>query len=133
VPNVIVVDASVVLAALTGDNEDGDRARARLREQHLAAPELVDVEVLSVLRRDHLRGSIARRRAEQAIADLADLPIDRFSHRSFLVRCWELRDNLTAYDAVYVALAEALRATLLTGDRKLSNAPGLRCAIEVLD
>jgi predicted nucleic acid-binding protein len=130
---VIVVDASVVLAALTGDNEDGTRARARLRGEHLAAPELVDLEVLSVLRRDHLRGSIARRRAEQAIADLADLPIDRLSHGSFLMRCWELRDNLTAYDAAYVAVAEALHTTLLTGDRRLSKAPGLRCAIEVLD
>jgi predicted nucleic acid-binding protein len=130
---VIVVDASVVLATLTGDNEDGDRARARLRGEHLAAPELVDIEVLSVLRRDHLRDSIARRRAEQAIADLADLPIDRLSHGSFLARCWELRDNLTAYDAVYVAVAESLQATLVTGDRRLSKAPGLLCAVEVLE
>ncbi len=67
-----------------------------------------------------------------ALTDLADLPMARVSHRPLLRRCWELRDNLTVYDAAYVALAESLDATLVTADARLARAPGVRCAVELL-
>jgi predicted nucleic acid-binding protein len=123
---VIVVDASVLATALGDDGPDGDHARARLRGERLSAPELVDLEVTSVLRRQVHSG------AAQALADLAALPLRRTPHRPLLARCWELRDNLTVYDASYVALAEALEVTLLTGDGRLAHAPGLRCHVEIL-
>jgi predicted nucleic acid-binding protein len=129
---VIVVDASVVYTALTGDNEDGERVRERLRGERLTAPELVDIEVLSVLRRDCLRRALSRRRAEQALADLEMLPIERMTHLALVSRCWELRDNLTAYDAAYVSVAEALEVPLLTADARIAAAPGLRCDVELL-
>jgi predicted nucleic acid-binding protein len=129
---VIVVDASVLATALGDDGPDGDHARARLRGERLSAPELVDLEVTSVLRRQLHNGAADLRRAALALADLAALPLRRAPHRPLLARCWELRDNLTVYDASYVALAEALEVTLLTGDRRLARAPGLRCHVEIL-
>lgn len=130
--SVLVVDASVIAVALADDGGDGDAARARLRGERLAAPELLDLEVASVLRGQLRAGALDVRRAELALTDLSALPLQRAPHRPLLGRCWELRDNLTVYDAAYVALAEALAADLLTGDRRLSKAPGLRCRIEVL-
>jgi predicted nucleic acid-binding protein len=127
---VIVVDASVLVVALADDGQDGDSARLRLRGERLAAPELVDLAVVSVLRRQFRQGELNERRAEQALSDLTDLPLQRASHRPLLHRCWELRSNLTVYDAAYVALAEALDTTLLTGDVRLSTAVGPRCKIE---
>ncbi len=76
--------------------------------------------------------SLEPRRAAFALADLVDLPLRRATHRPLLARCWELRDNLTVYDAVYVALAEAAGMTLVTIDRALAAAPGVRCTIEAL-
>ena len=129
---VIVVDASVLAPALADDGEDGDRARERLRRERLAAPELVDLEVSSVLRRLLLAGRLPRRRAELAMSDLVALPLRRISHRALLARCWELRNNLTVYDASYVALAEALEAVLVTADAHLAGAPGRRCEVELM-
>jgi predicted nucleic acid-binding protein len=129
---VIVVDASVLATALGDDGPDGDHARARLRGERLSAPELVDLEVTSVLRRQVHTGAADLRRAALALADLAALPLRRAPHRPLLARCWELRDNLTVYDASYVALAEALEVTLLTADGGLARAPGLRCHVETL-
>jgi predicted nucleic acid-binding protein len=129
---VLVVDASVLAVALADDGRDGDRARARLRGERLAAPELVDLEVASVLRRRLAGGHLDIRRAELAQADLVDLPVQRAPHRPLLTRCWELRTTLTVYDAAYVALAEALDTNLLTGDARLAGAPGPRCRIEIL-
>jgi predicted nucleic acid-binding protein len=129
---VLVVDASVLVVALADDHDDGDRARARLRDEDLAVPELVDLEVLSVLRRQLAAGLMVERRAHLALADLADLPLQRASHLTLLARCWELRANLTVYDAAYVALAERLEVTLLTADRRIATASGSRCPIEVL-
>jgi predicted nucleic acid-binding protein len=129
---VLVVDASVLAVALADDGRDGDRARARLRGEDLAAPELIDLEVTSVLRRQLAAGHLGVRRADLALADLVDLPVQRAPHRPLLDRCWELRDNLTVYDAAYVALAEALDCSLLTGDARLAKAPGPRCGVEVL-
>lgn len=117
---------------MADDGPDGDGARARLRGARLSAPELVDLEVASVLRRQVGAGAVDARRARLALDDLAAMPIQRARHRDLLTRCWELRANLTPYDAAYVALAEALEADLLTGDRRLSRARGPRCHIEVL-
>lgn len=128
----LVVDASVIAAALADDAADGDRARARLHGETLAAPDLVDLEVTSVLRGRLAGGHLDLRRAELALGDLLALPFQRIPAARLLPRCWDLRDNLTVYDAAYVALAEALDATLLTADARLAKAPGPRCAIEVL-
>jgi predicted nucleic acid-binding protein len=128
---VLVVDASVLVVALADDGTDGDSARARLRGERLAIPELADLEVASVLRRQIRAGALDGRRAGLALDDLAALPAQRAPHRLLLARCWELRDNLTIYDAAYVALAEAMHAALLTGDRRLARATGPQCPIEV--
>lgn len=128
----IVVDASVLAVALADDGPDGDRARVRLRGERLTAPELVDLEVISVWRRQARSGDLDRRRAVQALTDLRSLPLRRAAHRPLLARCWELRDNVTVYDAAYLALAEALEVTLLTGDGRLARAAGPRCDVEVL-
>jgi predicted nucleic acid-binding protein len=129
---VIVVDASVLAPALADDDTDGDLARERLRGERLVAPELVDLEVVSVLRRAARAGRLEERRSAQALADLASLPLRRVSHLPLLPRVWELRDNLTAYDAAYVALAEILGVLLLTADGPLKRAAGIRCEVEVL-
>ncbi|MDP9435825.1 MAG: type II toxin-antitoxin system VapC family toxin [Actinomycetota bacterium] len=128
----IVVDASVLVPGLVDDGRDGDAARVRLRGEVLAAPELVDLEVASVLRRLVLAGSLPLRHADLALADLVELPLQRAAHRSLLARCWQLRSNVTVYDAAYIALAEALGALLVTADARLAAAPGLRCDVELL-
>lgn len=86
----------------------------------------------SVLRRLTLAGRFTVRRAGQALDDLTDLPVQRAPHLPFLARCWELRASLTAHDAAYVALAEALDVSLLTADARLARAPGPRCTVELL-
>ena len=128
---VLVVDASVLVVALADDASDGDQARARLRGEHMILPELADLEVASVLRRQVRTGALDDRRARLALQDLAALPARRAPHRPLLARCWELRPNLTIYDAAYVALAELMQAALLTGDAGLAKAPGARCSIEI--
>lgn len=128
----LVVDASVLVTALADDGADGDRVRARLRGEELAAPELVDLEVLSVLRRAVQRGALDDRRALLALADLIDLPMYRARHTPLAAAVWELRDDVTSYDAAYVALAAVLDCPLLTGDRRLARAVGSRCDVEVL-
>ena len=129
----IVVDASVLASALIDDGEDGDRIRRRLEaEELLVAPEIVDLEVANAWRRDLLAGRIAKDRSQQAIDDLAAMRLFRTPHQPLMARIWELRHNLTAYDAAYVALAEALDATLLTADGRSTRAPSLRCEVELL-
>jgi len=125
---VIVVDASVLAPALGGDGQDGDAARRRLRDEELAAPEIIDLEVTNVWRHT----LTDERRAALALADLLDLPLRRAPHLPLLARCWELRHNVTPYDAAYVALAEALDVALVTADRRLARAAGIRCAVDVL-
>jgi predicted nucleic acid-binding protein len=124
---VIVVDASVLATALGDDGVDGDRARARLRHERLFAPELVDLEVASVWRRAVRGRAMTDARARQALADLGSLPMARAPHGPLMSRIWQLRDNLTVYDAAYVALAEALDAPLVTADTKLARTGGPRC------
>ena len=128
----LVVDASVLAVALLDDGRDGDAVRDRLRGEQLAAPALIDLEVASVWRGLARGGHLDPRRVGRALEDLQELPLQRVEHTSLLVRCWELRDNLTVYDAAYVALAEALQAPLLTGDRRLARSTGPRCTIEVV-
>lgn len=128
----IVVDASVLAPALADDGDDGDHLRQRLRGQSWAAPELIDLEVQSVLRSGVRRGLLDERRARLAWSDLIDAPLHRVPHRPLLPRAWELRDNLTSNDAAYVALAELLDTALFTTDSKLAHAPGIRCAIELI-
>ena len=128
----IVVDASVLAVALGDDGPDGDKARARLSGEDLAAPELVDLEVLSVWRRHVAIGQMPPRRADLAIADLTQVPLQRATHGPLLHRSWELRDNLSVYDACYVALAELLEAIMVTADRRIAGAPGLRCVVDVV-
>jgi predicted nucleic acid-binding protein len=128
----IVVDASVVATLVGDDGLDGERVRVRVAGERLVAPEIIDLEVVSVLRRLHSKGRVEDDRAEAAIADLQALRIQRLSHRPFLERCWELRENVTVYDAAYIAVAETLDAPLLTADQRLARAPGARCLFELL-
>lgn len=128
----IVVDASVLATALGDDGADGEVARGHLEGEGLFAPELVDLEVASVWRQAARSGRLESRRAAQALSDLRQLPLTRSPHGPLMPRIWELRDNLTPYDASYVALAEALSAALLTADRKLARAPGLGCEIRLV-
>jgi predicted nucleic acid-binding protein len=129
---VIVVDASVVANAVADDGPDGDAIRDRLRDaRDLSAPDLVDVETVSALRRRWLAKDLTGRRFRAAVDDLVALPIVRYPTRQLLPRAFELRSNVTPYDAVYVALAEELGRPLFTADLRLARAPGLRCAVEV--
>lgn len=130
----IVVDASVVANALADDGHDGDVARQRLvNATRLAAPDLVDVETVSVLRRRWRAGDLTARRFSVAVDDLADLPMLRLPTLPLMRRAYELRANVTADDATYVALAEQLDWVLLTADGRLARAPGIRCTVEVIE
>lgn len=128
----IVADASVVLPALADDGHAGDAVRAAFHGQPIRAPYVLDVEVLHGLRRTVRRGQVDPARAAAAVTDLARSAIVRVPHRRLLPRMWELRDNVSAYDAAYVALAEALGVPLVTADARLASAPGIRCDVEVL-
>ncbi|MGH3277051.1 MAG: type II toxin-antitoxin system VapC family toxin [Streptosporangiaceae bacterium] len=129
----IVVDASVLANVVGDDGDDGQRTRRELRVAgDLAAPDLVDVETMAVLRKRWIAGSISDGRFAAAIDDLRALELDRYPALRFVRRAFELRANVTAYDAVYVALAEALDCELWTADRRLASAPGPACAFRVL-
>ena len=128
----IVVDASVLANAIGDDATDGATARAALAGQDLSIPELADVEVVSVLRRRWLAKTMTARRFATAVADLASLPADRYPLLPFMTRAYELRANVSPYDAAYVALAEQLGCQLLTADARLARAHGPRCPIIVL-
>ncbi len=128
----LVVDASVLAVALMDNGPDGDHVRARLRGEDLAAPSLIDLEVASVWRGLARGRQLDARRVAFALEDLRALPLERVDHGALIKRCWELRENLTIYDASYVALAEVLNATLVTGDRRIARAPGPTCPIEVV-
>lgn len=129
----IVVDASVLANVVGDDGDDGDLARREVTVSgEVSAPDLVDVETTSVLRKRWLAGTISARRFAAALGDLEDLEIDRYPTLTFVKRAYELRHNLNAYDATYVALAELLGCELLTGDRKLQKSPGPRCTIRLL-
>jgi predicted nucleic acid-binding protein len=124
----VVVDASVLVNALLINGP----ARARLAAANLQAPELIDAELLSVLRRLVLANQLPEQLALQALATAQQLGLRRHASRHLWSRAWELRTNLTAYDALYVALAEQLEAPLLTADSRAAQAPGLRCTVELI-
>lgn len=129
----LVVDASCLCEVLIG-GPAGDLVRRRLAaDADHAAPHVVDVEVFGVIRREHRRGRLDRTEATQAVEDLHAWSGERFGHRPLLSRAWELRDTVRGWDAMYVALAEALDVTLITLDRRLAAAPGAMCRIEAID
>jgi predicted nucleic acid-binding protein len=125
---VIVVDASAVVAALLRDG----RARQRLAHETLNAPHLLDSEVTEVLRRLVRREDLGDDDAERALATWQQIGVSRYPTIGMITRIWELRHNVSAYDAAYIALAERLDCDLITADRRLSGAPGPGCTIEVL-
>lgn len=129
----IVVDASALLEALLR-TPAAKAVERRLfdRRQTLHAPDLLDLEVAQVVRRYATSGEIDAERGRLALIDLGDFPLRRYPHGFLLPRIWELRNNLTAYDAVYVSLAEALDAPLLTRDRRLAAAAGHRARVELV-
>lgn len=126
-----VVDASVVVSGLVAVDDRSAWAESLLVGETLVAPHLLPGEVTSILRRFVTAGLIARETAALALDDLADLPIDYYAAEPLLTRIWELRDNLTPYDAWYVALAESLDAPLATLDLRLTSAPGPECSFVV--
>lgn len=127
----VVVDASVVVAALVDGGETGQWAEEVLRSGQLAAPHLMPVEVANILRRSVQAGDVSPDTASLAQADLQDLRVELFPYEAVASRAWELRDNLTLYDAWYVGLAELLDTELATLDRKLTRAPGPVCRFVV--
>jgi predicted nucleic acid-binding protein len=131
---VIVVDASALLEFLL-QTSIGVRVEARMFRDadELHAPHLIDVEVVQGLRRLVRMGEVSSGRADEAIADLADLDLHRHPHVDLLSRAWKLRDNVSAYDAMYIALAEAIDATIVTCDGPLEKAPGRGTRIDVID
>lgn len=129
----IVVDASAILELILG-TEEAARIGDRLfrPNESWCAPHLLDLEVAQVLRRYAASGEITPERGREALEDLAALPIHRYPHDFLLERVWELRHNVTAYDAAYIALAESLSAPLITRDARLATAPGHHVRIELI-
>ncbi len=129
----IVLDASAALELLL-NTPIAPRVAARVLapRESLHAPHLIDLEIAQVLRRWERTGALAPPRGEEALEDLADLPLARYPHQLLLPRIWDLRANATAYDAAYLALAEALGATLVTRDAALASVPGHGATVEVI-
>jgi predicted nucleic acid-binding protein len=130
---VIVVDASVAVDILLQLDAAEVLMDSMFSEtETLHAPQLMDIEVAQVIRRYWRAGDITAARGMQAIEDLQDLPITRYAHEPLLDRIWQLRANATAYDAAYLALAEALGAVVLTRDKALARVPGVKVVVEVV-
>lgn len=128
----LVVDASCLFEVVADTPRASEIAARLAAEPDQAAPEVIDVEVLGVIRAQYRRGGLDGTAAAQAVADLRDWPGERHSHRWMLDRVWQLRDSVRGWDAFYVTLAEALDATLVTLDGRLARAHGPTCRIEVL-
>jgi predicted nucleic acid-binding protein len=130
---VIVLDASAAIEWLFR-SKAGMKIDRRIlsASETLHSPHLIDVEVAQVLRRYVREKTIDAQRGQEALEDFGDLPLNRYPHDFLIARVWELRATLTAYDAVYVALAEVLGAPLLTCDSKIASAPGHRAKVEVV-
>lgn len=131
----IVVDASAVVSVLLGFEPAASQIRERLRRENpnepVHVPHIFDIEVLQALRRHATRGELSESRGNTALDELSSLRAIRYPHSPLLRRIWELRHNLTAYDAAYVALAESLDAPLVTMDARLAQAPGHNAAVEL--
>jgi len=128
----LVVDASCLFEVVADTPRAAQIAERLAADPDQAAPEVIDVEVLGVVRAQYLRGHLDGTAAAQAVSDLRDWPGERHSHRWMLERVWQLRDSVRGWDAFYVVLAEALDATLLTLDARLARAHGPTCRIEVI-
>lgn len=128
----IVLDASVLAAALGDDGADGTEARSILAGDQVVLPDLADVEATAVLRKRRLDGTLGHDRFLAAVEALTSLPVRRYPARPLLGRVAALVDNVTVYDAVYVALAEAVGADLVTADRRLAGAEGIGCGVRVV-
>ena len=127
----LVIDAACVYEVVA-DARQAEEVRARVAaEPDLAAPHVIDAEVLGVIRRDHMLGRLDATGARQAVEDLRDFPVERYGHVLLLERAWDLRDRVRSWDALYVALAEAMDATLLTLDERLARAAGSLCPVEI--
>lgn len=127
----LVVDTSAVVEALAGRSPAPALIERLVTDGDLHAPHLIDVELLHVLRRLVGAGHLASDRAEDARSDFAELRITRYGHEPLADRMWQLRDNLTAYDAAFISLAESLGVPLMTCDARLAGAPGTHAVIEV--
>ena len=129
----IVLDAAAAVAVLLNVGPEARLIRERISQpdETLHVPHLLEVEVLHALRRHNLGGALSAERARLALNRLRQTRLIRYSHTPFLGRIWELRENLTAYDAAYVALAEALKASLVTTDARLAQVPGNRATVEL--
>jgi predicted nucleic acid-binding protein len=130
---VIVLDASSAVAVLLnlGASASGIRDRMDQANEGLHVPHLFEIEVMNVLRRYELNGDLSAERARLAMNRLSAMRVTLYPHTALLPRIWELRENVTAYDAAYVALAETLEAPLITRDERLSKAPGIRATVEL--
>lgn len=128
----IVVDASVLVTVIADDSDTGRRFAAEIAGEDAAAPHLLDCEVVSAIRRLRRQGDLSEERALEALVDLHSFPIERFPHGGLIDRIWQLGKTITAYDAAYVALGEALDAPLVTSDAKLARAHGHGCDIRLL-
>jgi predicted nucleic acid-binding protein len=130
---VIVVDASAVLEILLATPAaHAVQGRLLRNGETLHAPHLIDIEVLQVLRRYAARGVLDAERGAEAVSDFLSLPIERYAHEFLARRIWELKANLTAYDAAYVSLAELLQAPLITRDKRLAKAARVSTLVECL-
>ena len=129
----IVIDASAEVAVLlnVGPDVEGIRERVARPGETLHVPHLFEIEVLHALRGLSLRGTISPERSDLALSRLSDTQFTRYPHTTLMGRVWDMRENLTAYDAAYVALAEALNAPLVTTDARLAQAPGIHAEVEV--
>lgn len=129
----IVVDASALADALIDDGDLGQQARAVLsQDTHWVAPAHLFVEVLSVVRGKVLGGKLGIDRAGEAVTAMTELAIEQVDSATLIARIWELRGNVTAYDAAYLAVAEAFDVPLVTGDARLARATGVRCKVQLI-
>jgi predicted nucleic acid-binding protein len=125
----IVCDASALVALLLDSGPDGQWVTETIAGADLTAPSLVGFEAANIIRRHELAGIVSSDQAAQAHADLLDLAIELWPYELLAARTWRLRNNLSSYDASYVALAELIEAKLVTLDKRIGGAPGLRCTI----
>lgn len=129
----IVLDASAAVSVLLNRDASAPRIRERMEkaDNGLHVPHLFEIEVMSVLRRYALHRGLSEKRSAELLEDLATMRITRYPHTALLSRVWELRENVTAYDAAYIALAETLEAPLVTQDERLFKAPGIQATVEL--
>jgi predicted nucleic acid-binding protein len=127
----LVCDASAVVTALLDSGDVGTWAAERLHGARLFAPALMPFESSNIIRRHELNALVNTDQAVQAHADLVDLPVDLWPYEALAARIWQLRPNLTSYDAAYVALAEMLEVPLVTLDQRIARAPAIACAVEI--